>query len=671
MPSSNTNSDPDTFKSTFGSRIDALTAAIRALGEGDANSEYTIRRLAHTLSGPAALHEMRPLLDATQKVQRVPVSQLSDNVRALIQTLRDEATDTDMLLSRVLIVGGMPAFNTDVSDQLGSPSRHVIQVDTAEAATQTLNSDRVSCIILNVILPDLDSRSFFLTLRENPLTASIPILFVGARISDQIKEQSQLHSADGFCENPNSAGDVIQWVQERLRRTPEPLRSSRRDVLTGLLNQAAMREAFVKAQSERNKTHDPLTLACIAVDSGRHLLTAFSENTREEILLTMGVALSGSLRASDSVSRWGTYEFVVLLPGEDTFGGTRAMEKVLEEFRRQCVNPSNPAPHDLAVAIGVTEVGVDTGCEEAISKVEHLVYQATAMGGNRVISGGVKSHPTRIHRVLILSADKVACDVLSGMLEKNGFPTSAYSTLEETLSADLESQRFHLVIIDQDFPPSGGFPVLEQLRNDSQNSRLHIVMLISENVEENVTKALELGASDYLVRPFSPDHLISRTRRLLSRRSVDAKTGKALKLLIVDTDTKALVFIATILHQRGFHIYLANSHEMARKRFKEIGANAVMIDITQSPTSVQAFTEALGDDHDISRTPFILMATPEQEVASISFFPANVTGYVTKPIDAINLPEQIELVLQLPASATRLDCSMDHLNTEIKQIVGG
>jgi two-component system cell cycle response regulator len=661
--------DSSTFKSTFGARIDTLEVAIRALEEDHAESEFTVRRLAHTVGGPASHFGMSAIFEASLITQRALIDQLPDAARALIVALREEASDVDMRQSRILIVGGMPQLNTALKEHLGSPSRHVIDVDTAASATEELSKDPVSCIILSVILPDLDSRAFFVSLRENPLTASTPVLFVGVRISEQIKEHSQLHQADGCCENPRGTDEIASWVNDRLRRTPEALRPSRRDVLTGLMNQAAMREAFDAAQNQRAKTKEPLTLACIAVDSSRNLLSAFSENTREEILQTMGITLSANLRAYDSVSRWGTYEFVVLLPGEDTFGGTRAMDNALEQFRHQCVNPSNPAPHDLSVAIGVTGIELDTSCDDAISAAEHLVYQATSMGANRVVSDRSTSEIQREHRILILSADEMTRNVLTSMMEKNGFPCIAFSTLEDALSADLESQHFHLVIIDQNFPPSGGFGVLEQLRGDSKNNRLPIVMLISENVEENVTKALDLGANDYLIRPFSPNHLVGRIQRLLSRGSRTAKSGDFLRLLIVDSDPKSLVLTATILHQRGLQVYLADSIESAIERFPDTQPSAIIADITSSPEDVQQLATRLGEQHDISNIPFVLLNTPDQENLSLSFFPANVAGQLTKPLDLIRFPDQIESILRLPSSATRLDCSLEHLNAEIQRVM--
>ncbi|MFT5240037.1 MAG: two-component system cell cycle response regulator [Candidatus Promineifilaceae bacterium] len=665
----NTPQDSATFKSTFGARIDTIEVAIRALEEGFPESEFAIRRLSHTVGGPASHFGMSALFEASQKTQRALIAELPDAARALISALREAASDVTMRQSRILIVGGMPQLNTAIKEHLGSPSRHVIDVDTAARATEELSKAPISCIILSVILPDLDSRAFFVSLRENPLTASTPVLFVGVRISDQIKEHSQLHQADGYYENPRGADDIVTWVNDRLRRTPEPLRPSRRDVLTGLLNQAAMREAFNAAQDQRAKSKEPLTLACIAVDSSRNLLSAFCENTREEILQTMSITLSSNLRAYDCVSRWGTYEFVVLLPGEDTFGGTRAMDKVLEQFRHQCVNPSNPAPHDLSVAIGVTSVELDTSCDDAISAAEHLVYQATKMGANHVVSDRSVSETKREHRILILSADDATKTILAGMMEKYGFPCVAFSTLEQALSSDLESEYFHLVIIDQNFPPSGGFGVLEQLRGDSKNNRLPIVMLISENVEENVTKALDLGANDYLIRPFSPNHLVGYIRRLLSRRSQTTTPANLVRLLIVDSDQKSLVLSATVLHQRGIQVYLADSVESAIERFPDIKPSAIIADITSSPEDVKHLAKRLDEQRDISSIPFILLCAPAQEELSLSFLPANVAGQLTKPLDPIRLSDQIESILLLPSSATRTESSLEHLNAEIHRVM--
>ncbi|MDE0839365.1 MAG: response regulator, partial [Kiritimatiellae bacterium] len=147
------------------------------------------------------------------------------------------------------------------------------------------------------------------------------------------------------------------------------------------------------------------------------------------------------------------------------------------------------------------------------------------------------------------------------------------------------------------------------------------------------------------------------------------KSGDCLRLLIVDSDPKSLVLTATILHQRGLQVYLAGSVASAIERFPETEPSAIIADITSSPEDVQHLAKRLGEQHDISNIPFVLLSTPAQEKLSLSFFPANVAGQLTKPLDPIRLPDQIESILRLPSSATRADSSLEHLNAEINRVM--
>lgn len=78
-----------------------------------------------------------------------------------------------------------------------------------------------------------------------------------------------------------------------------------------------------------------------------------------------------------------------------------------------------------------------------------------------------------------------------------------------------------LVVLDINMPGASGFQVCEAIRARSQ---VPVMMLTVRSEEEDLVKALELGADDYLTKPFSPKTLIARVRALLRRAGMEAST---------------------------------------------------------------------------------------------------------------------------------------------------
>ncbi|HUA23284.1 MAG TPA: response regulator transcription factor [Steroidobacteraceae bacterium] len=90
-----------------------------------------------------------------------------------------------------------------------------------------------------------------------------------------------------------------------------------------------------------------------------------------------------------------------------------------------------------------------------------------------------------------------------------------------------------LVILDVNMPGASGFQVCEAVR---RNSRVPIMMLTVRGEEEDLVRALELGADDYLTKPFSPRTLLARAKALLRRAGTESASVLSSGTLTLDPD---------------------------------------------------------------------------------------------------------------------------------------
>jgi DNA-binding NarL/FixJ family response regulator len=118
--------------------------------------------------------------------------------------------------------------------------------------------------------------------------------------------------------------------------------------------------------------------------------------------------------------------------------------------------------------------------------------------------------------ILIVDDDPAMRELLSGLLDQVGLPTRQASTGEEAL-AGARRQRPRLVLLDVRLPGVSGYEVCRELRVRF-GEQLPIVFISGERVEPlDRTAGLLVGADDYIVKPFAPDELIARVRRLVAR----------------------------------------------------------------------------------------------------------------------------------------------------------
>ena len=130
-------------------------------------------------------------------------------------------------------------------------------------------------------------------------------------------------------------------------------------------------------------------------------------------------------------------------------------------------------------------------------------------------------------RILIVEDDPAVRDVVEHALSREGMKTLAVGDGERALERlGAAEEGFDLVILDVMLPGMDGVNVCREVRSgNTKTSNVPIVMLTARDDETSVVVGLEVGADDYITKPFSPRELVSRVRAHLRRQALDAKVA--------------------------------------------------------------------------------------------------------------------------------------------------
>jgi DNA-binding response OmpR family regulator len=137
--------------------------------------------------------------------------------------------------------------------------------------------------------------------------------------------------------------------------------------------------------------------------------------------------------------------------------------------------------------------------------------KSTASANEKEIAGR-KTQQLKPH-LLVVDDDLELCEVLKRYLEGEDFRVSFAHTGEAGTKAGIEGS-FELIVLDVMLPDKKGFNVLKDIR---QRARTPVLMLTARGDEFDRILGLELGADDYLPKPFSPRELIARISAILRR----------------------------------------------------------------------------------------------------------------------------------------------------------
>lgn len=126
-------------------------------------------------------------------------------------------------------------------------------------------------------------------------------------------------------------------------------------------------------------------------------------------------------------------------------------------------------------------------------------------------------------KILIVDDEKDIVDLISYNLEKEGFATAkAYDG--ETALQMVKTQKPKLIILDLMMPKMNGLDVCRAVRGNPETSGLPIIILTAKSDEVDKIIGLEIGADDYMTKPFSVKELIARVRSILRRSKESEKS---------------------------------------------------------------------------------------------------------------------------------------------------
>jgi two-component system alkaline phosphatase synthesis response regulator PhoP len=130
-------------------------------------------------------------------------------------------------------------------------------------------------------------------------------------------------------------------------------------------------------------------------------------------------------------------------------------------------------------------------------------------------------------RILVVEDEEDILELVSYNLTREGYQVESVTSGEKALKI-AGSGLLDLIVLDLMLPGIDGLEVAKLLKNDSKTRHIPIIMLTAKGEEADIVTGLELGADDYVTKPFSPRILIARIRSVLRRKSTETRDDKSI-----------------------------------------------------------------------------------------------------------------------------------------------
>ena len=297
----------------------------------------------------------------------------------------------------------------------------------------------------------------------------------------------------------NQTAQLDETTEQRAAQDQKLKEELYKDPLTGAYNRRYYEEVV-------RKSIGPAGIALMDVDDFKICNDTYGHYAGDVALKTVASAIQSCIRSSDLLIRYGGDEFLLVLPGIPS----DILQTKLEQIRAAVQQATVPGyPHfRLSLSIGGTMQAITDSMENAVRRADRLMYQAKCRKNAVMVE--VPGHSlAALEKLLqnksqILLVDDSAMNrmILKEILGDDYSILEAENGQECLEKMQAEAGNIALVLLDINMPVMDGFEVLKAMNANHTIEDIPVIMISSDDSDAAIRRSYELGASDYVNRPF-------------------------------------------------------------------------------------------------------------------------------------------------------------------------
>ena len=478
------------FVAGFTQRLSAMAALAKRLDGHDRDALAPLREAAHKLAGLGGVLGFPSVSEHAASLEQRLLDESLDlaAIHAAMQRLGNGFTrdlsgpaptwahDAGRAThaARILVVEDEYEQRRIAAAGLRAAGYSVVTAESGPEAVETARVERPDLILLDVDLPGLDGMGVCRQIKLDPALAAVPVIFCTARAGLMDRMAGLTLGADDYLTKPYAPSELLLRIRRLVSRTAVPAGDEASD---GVLQYDQFAEAAREALGR-----GPAALVLVRVAAAD--------------LTPVSLRFADELRRRDLLGRLNDTHLVVLAPGLPAAAARASVRAILDK-----------APRFDDASTGVADRPSPLPAGDPLEAM--LADADLALAADRVARSGSQAGQTT---VLIAEDDPDVLHIIDARLRAAGYRTVLALDGQQTLDA-LERERPAVLLVDLMMPKLTGFDVLLRLREQGA-ARPKTIVVSARGRDEDVTRAFELGADDYVTKPFNPEELVARIGRL-------------------------------------------------------------------------------------------------------------------------------------------------------------
>lgn len=516
--------------------------------------EYEMYHFLHSIKGTAGTigmvklsEEAEALLDYTDaeseklwsKTEWVPfVERIESTFEPSLSHLKSDGVEQPLNFDTpvrqtdvpfILVIDDDVEFVTHTKAFLEREGFQIVIALTGEKGLELFYQVKPNLIILDQALPDIDGIELLKQIFVKAQKDVVPIVMVSTSNCEENRIKAYEMGATDFIAKPLNLNVFVHFLHNRIRYRKHMLKQIGEDELTGAYNRKYLeRELSTQmAMLKQGERMAALSFTIVDIDHFKTVNDRFGHPKGDEVLKEFVHSFMEIKAPTDTISRYGGEEFAIVMPNTPK---TEAFERI-KAWRQSFSNVTFTAGDDtfnVTFSAGIKEVTIeDEHLNRIIEQADKALYHAKETGRNKTQFYKEALEYTTLKdfvTIIIVDDDEVVRQMLTHHFNKRGevagrpvkvrtFPDGVAFLEGSWYQTD---QQF-MILLDGRMPKMDGIEVLQKLRETYGNKNIVISMLTARKGEVEVARALNLGADDYMVKPFNANEVAARIDRLLER----------------------------------------------------------------------------------------------------------------------------------------------------------
>ncbi|MDM5333893.1 response regulator [Ureibacillus composti] len=429
----------------------------------------------------------------------------------------------------ILLIDDDTALLMYLKDKLEKTGLVVFAVSDADRAINSYYDLYPDCVIIDIHMKDKNGLDVLLKLKDKMKQHVIPTIMISVDNSKETRIKSYQLGADDFIPKPLDIDEFVVRINRQLERKQAIDHLILIDELTKVFNRKYLQRAYERFISNFKRKHEPFCIALLDLDHFKRVNDTYSHIVGDKVLETFANVIRNGLRLNDIIIRYGGEEFLILLPETKANESKSILERILRQFSKTSFKGLNDE-HEFycTFSAGIHEINSDElELKKNIEVVNGALFEAQSEGRNRVKIApmtNIRYHKKRIN-VGIIDDDPIIRTMLENLISKSKFTEEfeldikSFKDGVEFFEAGwhLKENEKYLIVLDGMMPRMDGLEVLQNLRGLHNQERFTIMMLTSRKSDQDISRALQYGADDYITKPFKLLELESRFAHLMKR----------------------------------------------------------------------------------------------------------------------------------------------------------